>query len=307
MPQIAMPLPLTLEELSAVAGGRPGVHDMACPFCGPGRRTPANRTRRVLRLWLVDARFATWCCARCGAKGQVHAEGGPSSRRPSPGRLSTMESSLAALVTTGPAVRRPTSAVARLKLARFLWKRRQPVTGSVVETYLREARNVRCPLPATLGYLPARDGHPPAMIAPFGLSTEPEPGLLAIDEEAVFGVHITRLEHDGSSKHADRPKIMIGRCLGSPIVLAPMNDGLGLAVTEGIEDALSIHEATGLGAWAAGAASRLPALAAAIPAYAGAVSVIADDDPAGRRFAAELAAALRARHVPAATLTLEAA
>ena len=48
-------------------------------------------------------------------------------------------------------------------------------------------------------------------------------------------------------------------------MLAPMNDLLGLAITEGVEDALSIHAATGLGAWAAGAASRLPALADAVP------------------------------------------
>lgn len=41
---------------------------------------------------------------------------------------------------------------------------------------------------------------------------------------------------------------MIGRSKGAPIVLAPLNDLLGLIVTEGIEDALSAHQATGLGA-----------------------------------------------------------
>jgi hypothetical protein len=103
------------------------------------------------------------------------------------------------------------------------------------------------------------------MIAPFGMPREPEPGQLVIDDPAVLGVHITRLMPDGSDKVADRPKIIIGRCMGSPIVLAPLNDALGFAIAEGIEDALSMHEATGLGAWAAGAASRLPALAGAIP------------------------------------------
>jgi hypothetical protein len=249
-----------------------------------------------LRVWLVDARFATWCCARCGSKGEAHAEG-----RHAPS-VDTLRRVREAARAHGRA-----NATARLKVARFLWKRRQPVDGSVVETYLREVRNIRCSLPATLGFLPARDDHPPAMIAAFGLPTEPEPGLLAIDDAAVLGVHITRLRHDGGGKQGDRAKIMIGRCLGSPIVQAPMNDGLGLAVTEGIEDALSIHEATGLGAWAAGAASRLPALASVIPAYADAVSVIADGDPAGRRFAAKLEAALGARRIRAASLSLEAA
>jgi hypothetical protein len=67
-----------------------------------------------------------------------------------------------------------------------------------------------------------------------------------------------------------------------------VNDLLGLAIAEGIEDCLSVHEATGLGAWAAGAASRLPALAAALPSYIECVTVMVDDDPDGRRFAGEL-------------------
>jgi hypothetical protein len=95
----------------------------------------------------------------------------------------------------------------------------------------------------------------------------------------------------------DRAKIMIGRSAGSPIVLAPPNDLLGLAVTEGVEDALSAHEATGLGAWAAGSASRLPALAAAIPAYVECVTIYAHADEAGRRGAEELAQALDRRGI----------
>ena len=95
------------------------------------------------------------------------------------------------------------------------------------------------------------------MIAPFGIPREPEPGVLEIDDTAVLGVHLTKLKPDGTGKVPDgAAKIMIGRCVGSPIVLAPINDGLGLAIVEGIEDALSINESIGLGAWAAGAASR---------------------------------------------------
>jgi hypothetical protein len=44
-----------------------------------------------------------------------------------------------------------------------------------------------------------------------------------------------------------------------------------------------------LGAWAAGAASRLPALADAIPGYVESLSILVDDDNAGRHHAAELA------------------
>ena len=62
-----------------------------------------------------------------------------------------------------------------------------------------------------------------------------------------MAIHLTRLNPDGS-KLSEKPKIMIGQSArGFPIVVAPPNDLLGLAITEGIEDALAIHEATGLG------------------------------------------------------------
>jgi hypothetical protein len=88
---------------------------------------------------------------------------------------------------------------------------------------------------------------------------------------------------------------MIGRSAGWPIVLAPPNDLLGLTITEGVEDGMSAHSATGLGAWAAGCASRMPALADAIPHYIDALTIYAHDDQAGRRGAVGLAEWLRAR------------
>ena len=181
-----------------------------------------------------------------------------------------------------------------------MWRNRQPIAGTIAETYLRQARGIRCPLPSTLGFLPARDDYPPAMIAAFGMATEPEPGLLAIHDMALRGVHLTRLLPDGSGKAGDdKAKIMVGRSKGSPIVLAPMNDLLGLAIAEGIEDALSIHQATGLGAWAAGSASRMPALADRVPDWIDCVTILADADADGRKGAAELAEALRRRRIHA--------
>jgi hypothetical protein len=85
--------------------------------------------------------------------------------------------------------------------------------------------------------------------------------------------------------------------MGTPIVVAPMGDGLGLAITEGIEDALSVHLVTGLGAWAAGSANRMPALAPAVPYYTDAVTIIADPDDAGQRGAHELADGLFRRGI----------
>lgn len=117
------------------------------------------------------------------------------------------------------------------------------------------------------------------MIAAFGM-----PRDVAIADDAVTGIHLTRLLPDGSDRErGERGKIMIGHSAGWPIVLAPPNDLLGLAITKGIEDALTTHDGTGLGAWAAGAASRLPAIAERVPDWIECVTVVADDDADGRR------------------------
>lgn len=177
----------------------------------------------------------------------------------------------------------------------WLWRRRQPVVGSFAETYLRRARGYGGPIPATLGFLPAQGGHRPALIAAFGLCSDPE----AIPDANVKAVQLIKLNPDGSGKANVNPnKIIVGQgALGSPIVLAAPNDLLGLAVAEGIEDALSIHEATGLGAWASGGAGRLPALADAVPGYINFVTIIADRDPAGVNGAEGLAKRLRHRGI----------
>ncbi len=92
---------------------------------------------------------------------------------------------------------------------------------------------------------------------------------------------------------------MIGHSVGSPLVVAPPNDMLGLAVAEGVENALAMHEATGLGVWAAGCASRLPALADAIPDFIDCVTIVVDDDADGRRHSDTLARMVRARGIEA--------
>jgi hypothetical protein len=184
----------------------------------------------------------------------------------------------------------------RRDLALWLWGRSRPIAGTPADRYLREARGITGELPATLRFLPPKDEHPPALIAPFGLPDEPEPGVLQIAPSAIKGVHLTKLRPDGLGKADVEPnKIMIGRGHTMPIVLAPVNDGLGLAITEGIEDALTIHLATGLGAWAAGAAGRLPAIAEHVPDSVEVVTIFIDADPAGERHGAELVKRLQAR------------
>jgi hypothetical protein len=182
--------------------------------------------------------------------------------------------------------------------AGWLWSRRRPIVGSTAERYLREARRYTGPLPPTLAFLPPfkREQHP-AMIGAFALVDEPEPGVVGKPQH-VSGIHLTLLKPDGSDKaEVNPPKLVVGSPLGRPIVLAPPNELLGLAITEGIEDALTAHAALGLGAWAAGSASFMPAVAAVVPSYIDVVTIFAHADKGGQDGARKLAVALHERGI----------
>ena len=185
--------------------------------------------------------------------------------------------------------------------AAWLWLQRKPISGTIAERYLK-ARGITCLLPATLGFLPSRKPeHRPAMIAAFGLVDEPEPGIIG-EARKVTSVHLTLLKPDGSGKaDVEKPKLVVGPPGVLPIVLAPVNDLLALAVTEGIEDALTVYAATGLGAWVAGSAGRMLKLANVIPSHVECVTIYAHTDDneqqAGQRGARELAEALHRRGI----------
>jgi Toprim domain len=276
---------LAFDVVVALTGNRLGRFDVPCPLCSAIH----SPRRKVLGIWRETENFAGFNCARCEAKGFV--------RRGTDQRVLTHER--LEEIRREAAVRAAAEQAQGLRKSRFLWSCRQPITsGSPPDVYLREARGYSGPIPATLGYLPPRKpGHHHAMIAAFGFATEPEPGVLAIAASAVRAVHLSFLKPNGSDKaDIEAPKIIVGKgASGFPIFLAPPNDLLGLVVAEGIENALSIHEATGLGTWAAGCASRLPGLADAVPAWIDAVTVAADPDAHGLSNANELVRALRRR------------
>jgi len=122
----------------------------------------------------------------------------------------------------------------------------------------------------------------------------------------VVGVQLTYLQRDGRGKAPIEPqKRSIGREHSAPIALASLNDGLGLVIAEGIEDALSIHLGTGLGAWAAGGAGPMPALAEPVPAYTDNVTTAADSNDAGRKGARGLYERLRERGIAAEVVFLD--
>jgi hypothetical protein len=181
--------------------------------------------------------------------------------------------------------------------AAWLWGRRHPIGGTIAETYLR-TRGIVGPLPPTLANLPPSAKYPhPTVMAAFGLCAELEPGVLA-PPRSVNAVHLTLLKPDGSGKaNTDPVKLTIGKPLKRPIILAPPNNLLGLAICEGIEDALTAHAATGLGAWASASAGFMPGLADSVPSYINAATIFAHADKPGQDGACKLATALRARGI----------
>jgi Toprim domain len=282
----------TLQQLSCGAERI----DTACPICGPHCRAGSNRTRKVLRIFNQPG-FSTYNCARCGEKGYAHERGRRSnnSKDPIEEIVGTLNPTV---VVPDKQPDQDAEKEAKSALARRLWRRRLPIRGTIAETYLRDVRGYRGPLPDTFGFSPANGKYKPSMIAAFGLAKEPEPGALEIDPGTISGIHMTRLLPDGSGKdfgEDNKAKIMLGPSAGQPIVLAPCNDLLALVIAEGIEDALTAHAITGRGAWAAGSASRLPKLADVVPSYVECVTVLVDDDDAGNNNAKQLVTKLIAR------------
>jgi Toprim domain len=284
-----IPAGLDFNVINRLTGERIGTFDTTCPFCSAFRSSPANRHAKVFRIYRTDSGFAGYHCVHCGESG--HARDG---------HATPLDPEKLAKARADAAERDRKHKSEQLNKACWLWSQRKPITGSIAETYLRTKRGIGCRLPATLGFLPAHGEYPPALIAAVGLPREVEPGVIRIDDAAVRGVHMIRLLPDGSDRERHREaKKTIGHCIGWPIVLAPPNDLLGLAIAEGIENTLIAHEDLGVGAWAAGGASRLPALADRLPDWIDCVSVIADDDPDGRRHAEELAKRIEARGIEA--------
>jgi hypothetical protein len=193
------------------------------------------------------------------------------------------------------------AAAASHRKAAWLWSRSRPIRGSIGEVYLREVRSITAALPPTLRFLPAHDGYAPTMIAALGLPHEISADHVAIDGMAISAVHLTKLQPDGSGKSdADgKAKIVVGRHVAAPIWLAPLTDSLALVITEGVEEGLTLHQVSGLGAWAAGSAARLPLIADCVPPYVETVSIVMDDDAdnAGRRNCHKLADRLHHRGI----------
>jgi Toprim domain len=282
-------------EIAAMLGGKRvqrlagGGYLIPCPVASHGKR----RGDRNPSLSISDgeARLLVHCFAGCAPTDVLDAlrqRGLVDSRTPRGN---------GARPPVAPKPERSDHERNQARKAGWLWAKRRPITATPAELYLRKARGITCALLPTLGFLPSYEEHAPALIAAFAIPTEPQPGILAVPSN-IDSVHLIALKPDCTGKAENgKPKITIGSPGNMPIVLAPSNDLLALAVTEGIEDGLSVFESTGLGVWAAGTGGRMPALANVVPEYIEAVTIYAHADKTGRDGAHGLAEALIRRGI----------
>src|SRR5262249_49942960 len=157
--------------------------------------------RKVLRIWNNGNGFAGYKCQRCGESGSAKEHRTGSSK-------STYEEAIEIAATfKSPSIipfKQPEPDADKLAMLRRIWRRSTPARGTVVETYLRKRG---CWTETdTVRYLAPLGDHLPAMIVPFGIPTEPEPGILDITSANVHGIQLTKLKPDGNGKADVEPK-----------------------------------------------------------------------------------------------------
>lgn len=169
----------------------------------------------------------------------------------------------------------------RERQAQSIWAEAQPISDTIAETYLREARGISCALPDSLRFHPA---------CWHGATVRRLPAMIArIEGAGRFAVHRTYLRPDGTGKaDAEPTKAMLGNTAGGAVQLAGGSDAL--AVAEGVESALSLLCRPLRGAvavWAALSTSGMAGLH--LPSRPGALIVATDGDAPGKVAGAKLA------------------
>jgi len=166
-------------------------------------------------------------------------------------------------------------------IALKIWHECVAIENTPAELYLR-ARGVTIPLSSSLRYhrgLPYCDG------GSIGMSAVVLPCMVAAVHApggGLVAVHRTFLNPQQPMKaKVSRPKKGIGRYHRGAVRLGESSSIVGLA--EGIEDALSATQLTGLTCWAAVGGGRLANVV--LPAEVKEVHLFADDDDTGRRCA----------------------
>lgn len=277
---------ITFDALVALTGSHLGVFDVACPLCGPERRSPGNRLRPVLRVWHEGEGVARFCCARCGASGLTR----PGREAARLRRCHQHEPPRLASPPDGE----------RTAYALRIWAEACDPRGTPVETYLT-GRGVELP-PGAAGEVVR--WHPNA---PFGPGHR-SPCMLAlvrnIATDAPQAVHRTALSLDGDKAVVDHAsRLTLGPIGGGAIKLSPDPEvETCLGVGEGIETVLSLRRHSRFAAvpvWSLVAANQL----AAFPVLAGleGLVVAVDHDAAGLKAAEAVTARYHAAGLPVTT------
>lgn len=175
-------------------------------------------------------------------------------------------------------------AFARRERALEIWKKAVPVSGTLVEAYLRY-RGITNAAPSSIRFHERLWHSPSASAWPAMVTLITD----ALSNEAI-GIHRTFLDFDGQGKAPVAPsKMMLGSATGGVVRLGEALDEV--MVGEGIETCLSVAQACGIPTWAALSASGLKAVN--LPPGITRLTILADGDPTGE--AAAQAAAQRWR------------
>ena len=155
-------------------------------------------------------------------------------------------------------------------VARYLWKRTQPVAGTHAAAYLA-ARGLPPPYPAAARFLPASERYPYPTLAT---------ALIDLCGRAV-ALELTYLDpHEPRKADIAVQRRMVGPALGAAIhCAAASGETLGLA--EGFINALTCQRLFGVPTWASGSSERLPAVA--LPPFVRRLVYFGDRDKAGAR------------------------
>lgn len=256
-----------LSRLAHVHNAGPDRWRATCPAHGTGRNQAHGTGRnQALSIRVLDGTILLHCFAGC-APDAVLAAVGLSWRDLHQGHARPWEA---------PGYYRPAPAPARPEEDRVeRWGRwwASATPGHPLLCRYLEARGLSIDPPDSLRL--ARWGEQPVMLAKV---EHPTRGLV--------GMHITTLAADGSARLHKR-LAKGSHPMGGAIRLYPPEADKPLALAEGIETALAVHQASGWPCWACVSAGGLAAVE--LPPEAREVVICADHDPAGLEAARKLA------------------
>ena len=273
---------LSYDDLTDLTGHRT-ITDVPCPLCGPERRSPANRKRKVLRIWRTEHGFTSYYCARCGASVYALANGLKIEPRRCP--VADEARVAGAILPT----QEDADQQARIEIALKLWDAAVPLRSCpgnrgepIVTTgwlYLIERRGFH------VGLLDNDLAHAlrwhEGVGAVIALMTDPLTG-------EPCGIHRTFINPDGTK----RDRKMLGKA--GVVRVSPDKNLQQLGLAEGVEDALAVLLSGFEPVWAATSAGGI----ARFPVIAGVkhLIVFGDNDEAGAGAAHRVAYRYRFAH-----------